>query len=87
MKTKHTSGPWYPVGYACYTLIQSGPDYTDTDILNSDECDEAEANANLIAAAPELLEALKRAQEVLDKQLGTYNYMGFIESTIHKATS
>jgi hypothetical protein len=56
METKHTPGPWivktYTPNHGCWNhWIQSkhGPSNTD----------EAEANARLIAAAPELLEALK----------------------------
>src|SRR5688572_24362975 len=69
---KHTPGPWiqdegnplcigvpkswYPAQvYNIVTVLEGGPDYTD-------ECNqEAGANARLIAAAPDLLEALRAA--------------------------
>jgi len=51
---KHTPGPWKAVGTRVYfPNLQGG-----FDIRN---CPNPEANARLIAAAPELLEALKRA--------------------------
>lgn len=61
MSTGHTPGPWRAETHCVW-----GPD--DTYIagtrtgLSDDECD---ANAALIAAAPELLAALKYAQEII----------------------
>jgi hypothetical protein len=85
--TKHTPGPWkyhmglydgmpphargyiYPVdhkieGFNMYTDI-SGDKYEDRD--------EVEANARLIAAAPELLEALELVRVGLDMGNADYN--------------
>lgn len=64
METKHTPGPWYRDGYTVY-------DAKDAAIVECDSyhsCDEDYANANLIAAAPDMLEALQMAMRVFDKQ-------------------
>jgi hypothetical protein len=64
MKTHtHTAGPWYPV------TLGASPDYAwaiDSELVEiarlsewPDHKAEAEANARLIAAAPEMLEALQ----------------------------
>jgi hypothetical protein len=55
---KHTPGPWYAVEYAGAFIIQDGEFYGDTDLHRLDDCEEAEANAKLMASAPELLECL-----------------------------
>lgn len=65
--TKHTKGPW-KVLYSSnkYPSIHSGPTQTPVAVLyeyvsetDRDLLDNAEANARLIAAAPELLAWLK----------------------------
>lgn len=59
MSTKHTPGPWYAIEYAGMWDIQSVDEYSqDNNLLDMENDDRAEANAKLIAAAPELLEAL-----------------------------
>ena len=58
--TKHTQGPWLVEGRAVYALNDDG--YNRFSALVQDAHtpgDELEANARLIAAAPELLEALE----------------------------
>ena len=68
--SKHTPGPWTPNHYAFMAggklrwwqvLAQGG----EVQVSDMGDCglppDEAEANANLIAAAPDLLEAAKHA--------------------------
>lgn len=57
---KHTKGEWNAKGSIVYSL-ESGKDVARCDIGGRDE--ETEANARLIASAPELLEALKVAHE------------------------
>lgn len=88
MKTKHTPGPWHVVKYACYNSIQNGPMYGDMDLLNSDLCNEAEANAQLSAVAPELLEVLMELMEVYESkgQLLSFN-VDIARQAIQKATS
>ena len=76
---KHTPGPWRKVTANDYKSL--GVETVSDDIyarvticeiqlahgepFNSDENDEPKANARLIAAAPELLEALKKATMAL----------------------
>lgn len=56
MNTKHTQGEWVSKGCEIYNL-NTGKTIARTDIGGTDE--QTEANARLIAAAPELLEALE----------------------------
>lgn len=62
MKTQHTPGPWH---HDEYGFISAGPKVIGEAFLyelNDDERDEylpCEANARLIAAAPELLDVLE----------------------------
>ena len=56
---KHTKGEWYPVEFGGYWMILNSNHYDGDDILESNNVGEdiAEANAKLMAAAPELLDA------------------------------
>lgn len=64
--TKHTAAPWESTastpedGFECF-FIHAGEGYSQRQIATVDgpQNDKGEANARLIAAAPELLEALK----------------------------
>ena len=66
MKAKHTSGPWHHVGDGLvYTELTSNDDEAificDTGNSRAPSSSEEErANAQLISAAPELLDALRR---------------------------
>ena len=79
--TKHTEGPWYvTTGVHSETTEMydkgetwfnvNGPDGVIADVLHgrclSADEEEAEANAQLIASAPSLLEALKECEEYFD---------------------
>jgi len=55
---KHTPGPWETSSNASGELDICCPDAGDM-IADLSGCDNADANARLIAAAPELLEALR----------------------------
>lgn len=59
--SKHTSGPWKVSRSGTTVLSESGRFIADCLGPNSQE--QNEPNARLIAAAPELLEALKEAQQ------------------------
>lgn len=63
MKTKHTTGEWNAKDSEVYSLI-TGNTIARCDIGGKDET--TEANAKLIAAAPELLEALQNFVESID---------------------
>ncbi len=73
--TKHTPGPWkardcftngQPVEYAIETRDAWLASVHITGPKNGFDCEEAEANARLIAAAPELLEALKKVLPLVE---------------------
>jgi hypothetical protein len=65
MSGAHTPGPWhYQEESDLYTHIVRGPDNFFVCQLQQDTSGYAEANARLIAAAPELLAALKKASRV-----------------------
>jgi hypothetical protein len=94
MTTKHTPGPWY-VGSGTYEgrNIYSVASVTDDDgftyqpIVASAEDDGIkcwDANARLIAAAPDLLEALKRCK--FDSLNMTLEDREFCRAAIAKAT-
>ncbi len=84
--TKHTptSGPWsieQPVRRGAWIY---GPDgYVALTCGNTDE--EAEANARLIAAAPDLLAALEMATEMLVRYSTFFSLKGPIETALAKA--
>ena len=89
METKHTPGPWNihfnDTGHA--TSIMADHKICVMQTNNLDECN---ANAKLIAAAPELLEALIIAIDALDpeKEHLDYDDGAFLEikKAIKKAT-
>lgn len=58
MKTKHTPGPWRQQGFAVYSSENKPIFHTGFGLLPPSRSSEAEANAALIAAAPDLLQAL-----------------------------
>lgn len=71
-KTQHTPGPWrlngngtllHPVSYRSLTTCRIETSLGSFEIL--DETNEPEQNAALIAAAPDLLQALERAEKQL----------------------
>ena len=75
--SKHTKGPWkleeFDSGWAIETATG---DYYIADVLKSNDANTHEtidaANARLIAAAPELLEALKQLQ--FEVSINHYSY-------------
>lgn len=73
MKTTHTPGPWATIDgdgeYIIKTIAPAGRNgYTIADVFSHFEATnpEAEANARLIASAPELLEALQECVKALE---------------------
>ena len=76
MTTKHTPGPWY-VGSGTYegrniystASVTDGEGFTYQPVVATAEDDEVacwDANARLIAAAPDLLEALKDMVDLVE---------------------
>jgi hypothetical protein len=71
---KHTQGPWttrtaFKHGEPVESVIQAGTEVLASAYdLGSDRRDEMEANARLIAAAPDLLEACKTFAEWLRRE-------------------
>jgi hypothetical protein len=71
---KHTPGPWVRIGTTVYALMHDGwkrgfeqfKNRFTVQVQRDRECseEEAEANARLIAAAPDLLEALRPFAEL-----------------------
>lgn len=58
--SKHTPGPWAKHGGVIRSLGMNDRKVADVRVLD----DEGQANANLIAAAPDLLEAIKAARDL-----------------------
>ena len=81
MKTEHTPGPWeaqLATGDLVPSVItQNGDGIAEVYNFNPHDSSVAVANARLIAAAPEILEALKLCFEVID-QVTAENMADFI---------
>jgi hypothetical protein len=80
METKHTPGPWFRQGNTVYALHQTGCDKGKPVMSNrfwvgvqidyrNVPTEEQEANASLIAAAPESLETHQKNAELCDEIL------------------
>jgi len=68
-KTKHTPGPWHSNNRPNDTLVLDGDDLIIAGIYMfpaPDREGQEQANAHLIAAAPELLAAAKGVQDIVD---------------------
>lgn len=97
MSATHTPGPWYAIEYAGMWGIQSVNEYSqDNNLLDMENDDRAEANAKLIAAAPEMLQSLQECVKYLSslESLDGSNmpfewdddFIGNLKKTIKKAT-
>ncbi len=77
--TKHTPGPWRVQNGSVYALAPDGSfgslpvAHMDRDPGNGTRPVERDANARLIAAAPEMVEALRGALEVLDGRANDFS--------------
>ena len=73
MNAKHTPGPWMKSthgGISKYSIwSSSGQHIADTNTTKSIGFERCAANASLIAAAPDLLEALEDCVAVMDREL------------------
>ena len=81
----HTPGPWtYEIGRGCKTISGRYHEIADTVGLDNELGGQDEANARLIAAAPELLEALKAILDIDNPPWGHPGHIDFNEG-IEKA--
>lgn len=74
--SKHTPGPWKQHLVDETLIVASDRTTVASTSIDYDKAETAEANARLIAAAPELLEALKIARDYIGANLGTYAQAG-----------
>ncbi len=65
VSTKHTAGPWESQATAGHDIHGQSSVYSECDGKDIAIVYDGEANARLIAAAPELLEALREIQDHL----------------------
>ena len=91
MGLKFTPGPWSSGKEIPLTAKANDTAGFSLVFVNRDNKEEVEANARLIAAAPDLLEALIKAQEDINWMLNTGQHLNghcfdYIEATIAKAT-
>ena len=95
METKHTPGPWRFVEQGdanMYGMVTAGNRWIISFQQNGELLSETElANAKLMAAAPELLEALISAKKLIGsfrikKEIPTQEIWEQIEAVIKKAT-
>lgn len=85
--TKHTPGPWEVLDVVAHGLdIVSGTAEDGCEIatvhIECDTVEEAHANANLIAAAPTMLEALELAEKQLHDKV-----MNWADTKVYHAIS
>jgi hypothetical protein len=79
MRKEHTPGPWGVEANTNGYRIRGGKDYSeivDYGIFGAD-VETAEANANLIAAAPSLLESVKALTERAASMAAMLNSLGY----------
>lgn len=88
-KTKHTPGPWYVESTKTTHFVLNENEvvicHTEDPMILGD----ATANARLIAAAPELLEALYQAAKFFNVHASTpaeFKLRDYLEDAIAKAT-
>lgn len=87
---EHTAGPWYAVTGSVWTT-PGGPDDGGTHVAMMDREEpktkpvERDANAHLIAAAPDMLEALKAYLDSVDGDIGIEKADELAQKAIAKA--
>ena len=98
MNTKHTPGEWRAsamemdpgawrlLNRGKIDIVRRGQDVIAAVWCGDDKDGEEAANARLIAAAPELLEALQQAEEWLTGWASAEPYLSVIRAAIAKAT-
>lgn len=93
METKFTKGEWKVVNYGnCFGIEATLPNWQEHIVFTDKFCyaskfdGDAEANAKLIAAAPEMFEILVRVLADIERDTLTNNTKIMIEQAIKKAT-
>ena len=97
-KTAFTPAPWFAVDFGGFHILKSQDFYdVGVDLLNEDKCNQAKQNAQLAAAAPDLLEALLIAKNEIEvgyqetgfskSEIADSHILGLINSAISKATA
>lgn len=71
METKHTPGPWAKYGGVIRSVVGNERKVADVRVLD----DEGQANAKLIAAAPDLLAAAQQTVDAWAKFIDSFNYV------------
>ena len=96
METKHTCGPWnYLIGENTHGIHAGDDGYVNIAQVNawrghgneSNEANEAKANARLIAAAPELLDALRLVVDTAEIGVWAGATIVLAKGAIEKATT
>lgn len=90
MNTKHTPGPWSTAmwtddiaGAVGWSVAAGEPGHlVPTNTFETDDQEEAEANARLMAASPEMLQALRIAED----SVGDLSALEVVRAAILKAT-
>lgn len=87
---KHTPGPYKVQQWSdCYTIFTDHPDYSVRSIADTvGDMPQDQVNAQLLAAAPEMLEALSRCKNELEElsfYLEAQCIFGTWKATIEKA--
>lgn len=90
MKTKHTPGPWKVLEIKndkeLMFIVKSEERMIGSfHGFYSDADDKLKADANLLAAAPEMLEALDYAQECIEKGIKSDDFLWQLDALIKKA--
>lgn len=82
----HTPGPWaahHHESTDTYTIHVAGRSWESWAVAHVGDCTQDEANARLVAAAPEMLEALKGVLRVADRKTDEFDAA---RAAINKAT-
>ncbi|HED1596611.1 TPA: hypothetical protein R4S50_002298 [Enterobacter cloacae subsp. cloacae] len=81
---KHTPAPWYFSNEGVLRVRAKNDDEVVCSYAGYENCEREYANAKLIAAAPDLLEALQDALHAYDKH-GEHSEWDFARAAISKA--
>jgi hypothetical protein len=69
--TQHTPGPWRHEWSGFDFEVTQTDGVCVADLINQEDAQETEANARLIATAPDMLEVLHAAEQFLSREFGS----------------